>query len=53
MHLVIGLGPIGGNIGAHLAGLGREVYGYDLSPDRIREWSADTKVAGRQRPGRC
>jgi 3-hydroxyisobutyrate dehydrogenase-like beta-hydroxyacid dehydrogenase len=43
MHLVIGLGPIGGNIGAHLAGLGRQVYGYDLSPDRIREWSADTK----------
>ena len=30
MHLAIGLGPIGGNIGAHLAELGQEVYGYDL-----------------------
>ena len=42
MHLLIGLGPIGGNIGARLAELGQQVYGYDLSPDRIREWSAET-----------
>jgi 3-hydroxyisobutyrate dehydrogenase/putative dehydrogenase len=42
MHLVIGLGPIGGNIGAHLAELGRRVYGYDLDPDRVREWSEET-----------
>ncbi|KIS27430.1 hypothetical protein TV39_10075 [Arthrobacter sp. SPG23] len=42
MHLVIGLGPIGGNIGAHLAELGQEVYGYDFNTDRIREWSAET-----------
>jgi 3-hydroxyisobutyrate dehydrogenase-like beta-hydroxyacid dehydrogenase len=39
MHLVIGLGPIGGNIGAHLAELGKEVYGYDFNLDRVREWS--------------
>ena len=43
MHLVIGLGPIGGNIGAHLAGLGQEVYGYDFNQDRIREWSEENK----------
>lgn len=43
MHLVIGLGPIGGNIGARLAELGRGVYGYDLNPDRVREWSAETR----------
>ncbi|ELB93564.1 hypothetical protein Rwratislav_08277, partial [Rhodococcus wratislaviensis IFP 2016] len=39
MHLVIGLGPIGGNIGAHLAELGQEAYGYDFNAERIREWS--------------
>jgi 3-hydroxyisobutyrate dehydrogenase/putative dehydrogenase len=47
MHLVIGLGPIGGNVGARLAELGRDVYGYDLSPDRVREWSEEnTSPAG-------
>jgi len=40
--MVIGLGPIGGNIGEHLAELGWSVHGYDLNPDRVREWSADT-----------
>lgn len=39
MHLVIGLGPIGGNIGAHLAELRQEVYGYDFDKARVREWS--------------
>ncbi|MEV5050137.1 NAD(P)-dependent oxidoreductase [Arthrobacter sp. LAR12-1-1.1] len=43
MHLVIGLGPIGGNIGAHLAELGQKVYGYDFNQDRIREWSEENK----------
>ena len=43
MQLVIGLGPIGGNIGAHLAGLGQEVYGYDFNLDRVREWSEENK----------
>lgn len=47
MHLAIGLGPIGGNIGAHLAELGEEVYGYHFNPDRVREWSeATTSPAG-------
>jgi putative dehydrogenase len=43
MHLVIGLGPIGGNVGAHLAELGRGVYGYDFNADRVREWPEETK----------
>lgn len=43
MHLMIGLGPIGGNVGVRLAELGRQVYGYDLSPDRVREWSAEAR----------
>jgi 3-hydroxyisobutyrate dehydrogenase/putative dehydrogenase len=43
MHLVIGLVAIGGNIGARLAELGRGGDGYDLNPDRVREWSAETK----------
>ena len=43
MHLVIGLGPIGGNIGARLAELGQKVYGYDFNADRVREWSEETK----------
>ena len=43
MQLVIGLGPIGGNIGARLAGLGRRVYGYDFNQERIREWSEENK----------
>ena len=48
MHLVVGLGPIGGNIGAHLAELGRKVYGNDFDADRVREWSEETKSpAGR------
>lgn len=42
MHLIIGLGPIGGNIGAHLAELGQKVYGYDFNQDRVHEWSAET-----------
>lgn len=41
MHLVVGLGPIGGNIGARLAELGQEVYGYDFNQERIREWSEE------------
>lgn len=45
MHLVIGLGPIGGNIGARLAELGQGVYGYDSNQDRIREWSEENKSA--------
>ncbi|MGW4332379.1 NAD(P)-binding domain-containing protein [Rhodococcus koreensis] len=43
MHLIIGLGPIGGNIGAHLAQLGREVYGYDFDAERVREWSEQNR----------
>jgi putative dehydrogenase len=42
MRLIVGLGPIGGNVGARLAERGHEVYGYDLSPDRVREWSEET-----------
>ncbi|MEN0134581.1 MAG: NAD(P)-binding domain-containing protein [Rhodococcus sp. (in: high G+C Gram-positive bacteria)] len=42
MHLIIGLGPIGGSIGAHLAQLGQEVYGYDFDTARVREWSEET-----------
>jgi len=48
MHLVVGLGPIGGNVGARLAELGQEVYGYDFDVDRVREWSERTgSPAGR------
>jgi putative dehydrogenase len=43
MHLAIGLGPIGGNIGARLAELGQEVYGYDFNTERVREWSEENK----------
>src|SRR5688572_5724391 len=43
MHLIIGLGPIGGNIGARLAELGRKVYGNEFNADRVREWSEETK----------
>lgn len=42
MHLMIGLGPIGGNVGVRLAELGQDVYGYDLNPDRVHEWAAET-----------
>jgi L-threonate 2-dehydrogenase len=42
MRLMIGLGPIGGNVGARLAELGQQVYGYDLDTDRVREWSEET-----------
>lgn len=45
MHLIVGLGPIGGNIGARLAELGRQVYGNDFNADRVREWSEETKSA--------
>ena len=43
MHLMIGLGPIGGNIGAHLAQLGQQVYGYDFNAERVSEWSEENK----------
>ncbi|GAB3681622.1 NAD(P)-dependent oxidoreductase [Saccharopolyspora tripterygii] len=42
MHLVIGLGPIGGNIGIHLAEQGREVYGYDLDTARVTDWAQES-----------
>ncbi|CAM5401816.1 NAD(P)-dependent oxidoreductase [Streptomyces hirsutus] len=42
MHLVIGLGPIGGNLGTHLAEKRREVYGYDLDPARVAEWAQES-----------
>jgi 3-hydroxyisobutyrate dehydrogenase-like beta-hydroxyacid dehydrogenase len=41
MHLIIGLGPIGGNIGARLAETRRDVYGYDFDTERLRNWSAE------------
>jgi 3-hydroxyisobutyrate dehydrogenase-like beta-hydroxyacid dehydrogenase len=41
MHLIIGLGPIGGNIGARLAETRRDVYGYDFDTERLRSWSAE------------
>ena len=43
MHLIIGLGPIGGNIGAHLAQLGQKVYGYDFNAERVRGWAEETR----------
>lgn len=43
MHLIVGLGPIGGNIGARLAELGRKVYGNDFNAERVREWSEETQ----------
>lgn len=43
MHLMIGLGPIGGNIGANLAERGQNVYGYDFNLERNREWSEETQ----------
>lgn len=43
MHLMIGLGPIGGNIGANLAERGQSVYGYDFNLERNREWSEETQ----------
>ncbi len=43
MHLVIGLGAIGGNIGAHFAELGQKVYGFDFNADSVRKWSEETK----------
>lgn len=43
MHLLIGLGPIGGNIGAHLAELGQPVYGYDFNQELNRTWSEENK----------
>lgn len=42
MHVIIGLGPIGAGVGAHLAELGRAVHGYDFDPDRLRAWSEET-----------
>jgi putative dehydrogenase len=43
MHLIIGLGPIGGNIGANLAQLGQEVYGYDFNAALVSQWSEENK----------
>lgn len=43
MRLLIGLGPIGGNIGAHLAESGHHVYGYDFNQELNREWSEENK----------
>ena len=45
MHLIIGLGPIGGNVGAHLVDKGREVYGYDLDTERVAQWAEETGSA--------
>ena len=42
MHLIIGLGPIGANIGARLAELNRAVHGQDFDRDRVRAWSEQT-----------
>lgn len=38
MELVIGLGPIGGNVAHRLLEVGREVVGLDLDPARAKEW---------------
>lgn len=46
MRLIIGLGPIGGNIGARLAELGRPVVGLDLDPARAVDWSRATGAPG-------
>lgn len=45
MHLIIGLGPIGGNVGAHLVDEGRKVYGYDLDTERVARWAEETGSA--------
>lgn len=37
--VVLGLGPMGGGIGAHLAERGHEVLGVDIDPDRAAQWS--------------
>lgn len=42
MHLIIGLGPIGGNVGARLVEVGRRVYGNDFNAERVRGWSEET-----------
>lgn len=42
MHLIIGLSPIGGNVGANLIDRGRQVYGYDLDTARVAEWADET-----------
>ncbi|MCC8927035.1 MULTISPECIES: NAD(P)-dependent oxidoreductase [Nocardiaceae] len=42
MRLIVGLGPIGGNVGANLAQRGHDVYGYDFDSERVREWSTET-----------
>ncbi|MFE4409253.1 NAD(P)-dependent oxidoreductase [Streptomyces sp. NPDC056821] len=44
MHLIFGLGPIGGNIGERLAELNREVFGFDLAQARVHEWAAATNA---------
>ncbi|WP_406358408.1 hypothetical protein OHB56_37925 [Streptomyces sp. NBC_01635] len=52
MHLVIGLGSIGGNLGTHLAEKRREVYGYDLDTARRRVGAGVGLGILRLRPGR-
>lgn len=47
MHLVIGLGPIGGNIGSNLAEKGREAYGYDLDTAARAWWSRRKSMRAR------
>lgn len=42
---MIGLGPIGGNLGTHLAEKGREVYGYGLDTARVAEWAQESGSA--------
>lgn len=51
MLLVVGLGPIGGGIGARLAELGRPVTGLDLDPARVAEWGEATGAPAGTDPG--
>lgn len=44
MHLIFGLGPIGGNIGRRLSEIGRETYGFDLSAERAQEWAGSANA---------
>ncbi|ASN51293.1 NAD(P)-binding domain-containing protein [Sinomonas sp. R1AF57] len=39
MELIIGLGPIGANVGRRLVDAGREVIGLDLDPGRAADWA--------------
>lgn len=42
MILIVGLGPIGGNVGLHLAELGTEVVGLDLAANVAEAWSRES-----------